>query len=59
MGTEYIYKICESCKGTGKKVSPSSFNLPPEEAGTPDCGICKGVGKILWGYLQDELEGEE
>ena len=50
MGTEYIYKICTACKGTGKIISRT-----PEE----DCAVCKGKGKVLWGYVQDELEGEE
>ncbi len=48
---EYIYKQCEACQGTGKIISP--------QEGEPDCGKCQGVGKILWGNLQDELEGEE
>ena len=51
MKMEYIYRICEQCKGTGKEISPQS--------GTPDCIKCNGAGKVLWGYIQDELEGEE
>lgn len=51
MGIEYIYKRCDQCRGTGKEISP--------QVGTPDCNKCDGVGKILWGYVQDELEGGE
>lgn len=51
MAVEYIYKRCEQCKGIGKEISP--------QQGIPDCLKCEGKGKTLWGYLQDELEGEE
>ena len=51
MGSEYIYKRCEQCRGTGKEISPRQ--------GTPDCAKCDGMGKNLWGNVQDELEGEE
>jgi len=50
---EYIYKMCAVCNGTGKMISPPSGG--PAE---PDCGHCDGVGKLLWGNTQKDLEGE-
>ena len=52
MAEEYIYKHCTSCAGTGKEPSPHG-------GGNPDCRHCNGTGKIYWGNIQDEKEGEE
>ena len=54
MGTEYIYKICGYCGGDGK-IQQTHDGVLQEV----DCTNCNGTGKHLWGYLQDELEGEE
>jgi len=55
MGTEYIYKVCSICLGDGLFVD--FVEGTPRE--TEECPRCKGLGKVLWGFLQDELENEE
>lgn len=60
MGTQYIYVICKPCGGDG--VHPGS-TLDEEGHPVPGddktCTACYGLGKYLWGYIQDEIEGEE
>jgi len=60
MGTEYIYKICRTCKEEGVVEVAEQYDddgvLIPLD---PACPRCDGNGKILWGYLHDELIGEE
>jgi len=62
MGVNYIYQKCTYCGADGKIETPGLGPVPtpiPEGWGVSDCPKCGGVGKVLWGYLQDELEGEE
>ena len=58
MGKEYIYIICPACHGTGEWLIPP-YPSGSDEPDMGDCVTCGGIGKVLWGYLQDELEGEE
>jgi len=61
MGIDYIYKICGACGGTGD----GQESVTHDEGGnkvtaTPDnCEQCDGTGKMLWGNIQNKLEGEE
>ncbi len=60
MATEYIYRICEGCDGDGLNPEESiDENGNPTADGTKMCTKCNGLGKYLWAYKQDELEGEE
>jgi DnaJ-class molecular chaperone len=60
MPIQYIYVICKPCGGDGKNPqSTVDENGNPVNAGEKDCDTCNGLGKYLWGYLQDELEGVE
>ena len=42
-----LYKVCSSCKGTGK--------LAPmvEHGEEPDCSDCQGTGIVLSGYCTE------
>jgi len=55
MPIQYIYKICHCTDGLAANPDPED----PGEYIETECPVCKGTGKVLWGYLQDELEGEE
>ncbi len=62
MATQYLYVICVTCGGDGEHpASTFDENGNPIESGMKECDKCEGEGegKILWGYLEDELLGEE
>jgi hypothetical protein len=63
MATNYIYKTCVKCGGSGSGQPVAivdEFGLTTGEYETSDdCENCKGFGKVLWGTLEDEIFGEE
>jgi len=64
MPIQYTYKICRHCvDGYVSGHDPEYLPEPPDEINHVHtqvmCPVCKGTGKVLWGYLLDELEGEE
>lgn len=40
-----VYQMCQACHGTGE---------PRNEEPGGVCGFCKGTGKILWGWMEEE-----
>jgi len=56
MATNYIYRNCGPCQGTGKQTQDADNGQPESEI---DCPDCNGTGKRFWGEIRDELIGEE
>jgi len=47
-----LYKICSSCKGTGKITLPIGSSPTPTEC---TCFDCVGAKVYLWGYCTEAI----